>query len=97
MSGAVDEGIERMSEHHDALQCEVERLEYSFAKRIGRLPMAPGNCCDMTIDRHAHRIETFAGGRPDTAYMKPHCRWIAYDPAQWAKGAERYRGRVEDG
>jgi len=61
-----------MSEQHDDLQCEVDRLLYDFNKRTGRLYMPKGDRCDMhacvqmfmAIDRHVKRIETFSGGRP---------------------------------
>ena len=68
-----------MSEQSGTLGCEVDRLEYDFNKRIGRLFMPKDNCCDMSgcvamferIDPHVKRIETFAAGKPD------------YDEAKW--------------
>jgi len=81
-----------MSEQHDELQCEVDRLEYDFVKCTGRLYMADGDCCDMSacvqlfmaIDRHVKRIETFSGDEPDTMYGRPVDAWISYRADRWA-------------
>lgn len=79
-----------MSEQSGTLGCEVDRLEYDFNKRIGRLFMPKDNCCDMSgcvamferIDPHVKRIETFAAGKPDTMYGRPN-GWVAYASGQW--------------
>jgi hypothetical protein len=82
-----------MTEQHDELQCEVDRLEYNFVKRIGRLYMADGDRCDMSacvqmfmaIDRHVKRIETFSGAEQDTMYgpSGPRGEWVSYRPSEW--------------
>ena len=83
-----------MPKQHDGLQCELERLDYDFTSRIGRLYMVDGDCCDMSaciemfaaIDRDVSRIETFSGTEADTCYAKPLGKWVAYDAEGHAHG-----------
>jgi hypothetical protein len=70
----------------DRLMCEVTSLAYDFRKKIGRLKMADGDCCDMSgciamfsaIDREVSRIETYSGVRKDTLYVRSGTVWSAY-------------------
>jgi hypothetical protein len=58
--------------------CEVRSIAYDFDRRLGRLYMAEGNCCDMSgcigffvgVDPAVRHIETFAGDMPDTVYVR---------------------------
>jgi hypothetical protein len=73
---------------HPDLQCDVVRLAYDFATRVGTLQMPPDNCCDMSgcialferIDSNVTRIETVAGSKPDTAYSRTPAGWRAAQP-----------------
>ena len=63
---------------HDQFMCKVKDLAYDFAKKTGTLHMAPADCCDMQgcvdlferIDPRVRRIETFAGDKVDTIYVR---------------------------
>jgi len=72
------------------LSCTVELLSYNFDDEngMGLLFMAPLNCCDMSgciklfsaIDPNVRRILTYAGGVPDTEYLKDGSgEWVAID------------------
>lgn len=69
------------------LWCFILRVAYDFEKRLGTLEMEPYNCCDMRgcisyfggIDPAVKRIETFAGGVPDTFYVRSGRRWAAFE------------------
>jgi hypothetical protein len=70
------------------LWARVQAVEYDYVRRVGRLCMAAGCCTDMTgaieLFRHLHpgveRIETYAGGHPDTIYSLGVGRWTATRP-----------------
>jgi len=78
------------------LHTAVERLAYDYATRTGRLDMPAGCCCDMTgaiaLFRYLHpaveRIETFAGGQPDTSYRLEAGAWTAIRPRREGPRAE---------
>ena len=65
------------------LMCHVDKLEFVFATGTGRLYLAPANCCDMrgaiemftSLCRDVARIETFAGKKRDTTYIKGDAGW----------------------
>lgn len=67
------------------LVCEVSALSYDFETQTGKLDMAPSQCCDMVgcvelfekIDADVKRIDTFAGGIPDTTYKRLPSGWNA--------------------
>jgi hypothetical protein len=69
----------------ERLYTAVERFAYDYATRTGRLDLPPGCCTDMAgavaLFRHLHpaveRIETFAGGQPDTCYQRTGRTWTA--------------------
>ncbi len=73
---------------HDArLVCRVERLEYDFTTRTGRIYFPKDNCCDMrgclnlfdAIDRKAQVVHTYAGDDPDTRYRRESpSSWMAF-------------------
>jgi hypothetical protein len=71
------------------LQSIVARLTYDYSSRVGRLDMVEGQSCDMSgcidtftsIDDRVQRIETFAGGEPDTVYVRKRDDWSALSPA----------------
>ena len=82
-------GTQRDHHHSSDLQCNVERIEYDFLRQLGVLRMPEANCCDMKgcielferIDPDVLRIETFAGGQPDTFYWRRASgRWEAGSP-----------------
>jgi hypothetical protein len=58
----------------NALVCRVMSAVYDRRTRTGRVFMAPVHCCDMSgaiklfqqVDPRVDRIETYAGGEPDT-------------------------------
>ena len=61
----------------------VDRLEYDFHARCGKLYMPEGNCTDMEgvialfkgLDPAVLRVETFSGERPDMVYIKITQEW----------------------
>jgi hypothetical protein len=67
------------------LVCGVERLEYDFSARTGKLWLPGSQCCDMSgciglftaIDHRVRRIETFNADGPDTFYLKVEGTWFA--------------------
>lgn len=78
--------IPRASAFQDPrLQTAVERLSYDYTTRTGRLHQPAGCCTDMSgvvaLFRFLHpdvqKIETFAGGRPDTLYRLDGGAWTA--------------------
>jgi hypothetical protein len=79
---------------HTGLQCRVIGVSYDYGQRLGRLDMPPVNCCDMSgclglflaIDPDCAKIETFTGGKPDTAYVRRPAGWEAIDPRGVAMG-----------
>jgi len=70
---------------HPILQCRVTAMAYDFTNHEGRLDMAVANCCDMqgcidlfiSISPEVQLIETFAGGRRDTLYLRVRDGWSA--------------------
>jgi hypothetical protein len=66
------------------LQCKVTGLSYNPKKRVGRLDLTAGGCCDMSaciaaferIDKNVQRIETYSGSRPDSVYKRKFGKWI---------------------
>jgi hypothetical protein len=60
------------------LQCAVQKLQYDFRTKTGRLEFPEGDCCDMSgaislfaaIDKDVRVIDTYAGGKPDTIYRR---------------------------
>jgi hypothetical protein len=73
---------------HEGLQCCVIAIGYEPASRRGVLCMPDGSCCDMSgcivvfeaIDPMVAKIETWAGDRPDMAYVKlPGGGWSSHD------------------
>lgn len=73
------------------LLCHVHALSYDFDARTGRLNNAADECCDMRscvrlfegIDPRVLRIDTYAGDKRDTIYMRArkNAQWTAYCPA----------------
>src|SRR5438093_1079447 len=63
---------------HEGVRCFVDKVSYDFRSSTGRIDMPEGSCTDMAgaidlirgIDPEARRIETFAGGKPDTSYLR---------------------------
>ena len=72
---------------HYELQSSVRSMSYDFRERRGRLDLEALCCCSMTgavamfvaIDQEVQRIETFAGGKPDTAYVRHRQGWQAVE------------------
>lgn len=74
------------------LMCHVHGLSYDFDARAGQLINAADECCDMRacvrlfegIDPRVLRIDTFAGEKRDTVYMRPrkNGKWEAYCPVE---------------
>lgn len=64
----------------------VSSLTYDFTTRIGRLLMPPDCCTDMRgviflfqrLDPCVVRIETIAGDKPDTIYVRQGHEWKAF-------------------
>ena len=85
-----DEGIApKGSVTHLGLLSYVSGLAYNFVERSGHLDMSADSCCDMKgcielferIDPGCRRIDTFAGAKPDTIYVRlAGGRWTAYEP-----------------
>jgi hypothetical protein len=78
---------------NEETQCYVERLEYDFEHRAGKLFMGENSCTDMSgcirlfsrIDPMVELIETFASPshpRRDTAYRRRNGKWQAGLPAK---------------
>jgi hypothetical protein len=78
---------------NDETQCYVERLEYDFERRAGKLFMGENSCTDMRgctrlftrIDPGVELIETFAdppNARRDTTYRRIAGKWYAYLPSE---------------
>ena len=74
----------------DDVQCYVEKLEYDFVRRTGKLFMGENSCTDMggcirlfkQIDQDVRLIETIRSGpQPDTTYRLVAGKWQAYLPA----------------
>jgi hypothetical protein len=63
---------------HPGLQCHVKGIAYDFVNRGGRLDMSANECCDMdgclelfrSISPEVRLIETFAGSKRDTMYLR---------------------------
>ena len=77
----------------DDVQCYVDRLEYDFQRRAGKLFMGENSCTDMSgciglfkkIDPGVELIETIASPshpRRDTTYRLVDGKWQAYLPAE---------------
>jgi hypothetical protein len=71
---------------HPDLVCSVSDLAYDFTTCTGKLKMPDNACCDMSacielftrIDRNVKRIDTFAGDKADTAYIRKRGNmWVA--------------------
>jgi hypothetical protein len=77
----------------DDVQCYVEKLEYDFQRRAGKLFMGENSCTDMDgcirlfkrIDPDVELIETIASPsspRRDTTYRRVAGKWKAYLPGE---------------
>ena len=90
--------IDKLDERFlEKLQCLVEGLTYDFVARRGHLDMPRGSCCDcdgcldlfQRIDPEVERIDTYAGGRKDAAYIREA-------PNRWHVNVYVYDGRGHD-
>jgi hypothetical protein len=71
---------------HDALQCEVLKIEVDYKRCEAWLYMAEGDCCDMggctelftALHPGVIRIFTRSGDNPDTLYQKIDREWRAF-------------------
>lgn len=74
-----------MSKFSEQLMTYVDRLEYDFNDHFCSIYLPEGCCVDMSgatqmatdIDPECARIQTFAGGDPDTAYLIVGTMWKA--------------------
>ncbi|QKC99198.1 hypothetical protein EB231_35010 [Mesorhizobium sp. NZP2298] len=74
-----------MTRFHDTMQCYVRSVAYDFYTGVGTVFMEEDSCTDMSgcidvferMDSKVRRIETYAGARQDTTYIKVNCEWIA--------------------
>ncbi|MBY5841426.1 hypothetical protein J3P71_03995 [Rhizobium leguminosarum] len=75
--------------YHSKLKCQVKSLSYDFKTRTGTLLMAEINACDAmgcweifsAIDPDVKRIETFAGDKADTFYIRSGKEWGVQRPS----------------
>jgi hypothetical protein len=74
---------------HPDMQCFVAEIRYDFLQRVGTVVIEDGGCTDMggctsffeQIDPTVRFIQTYSGGRPDTAYRRNVVdQWEAFIP-----------------
>ena len=69
--------------HHVELMCKVDKLEYDYAARVGKLYVPALNCTDMkgaiqvfeAIDQDVISIQVFADNVPDMLYFFNGGKW----------------------
>jgi hypothetical protein len=76
---------DEIGKHDTRLVCNVLWLHYDFIKEIGTIAFPEDNCCDMggvikiftSIDEDCKDIQTYAGDKKDTRYLRRHGDWKA--------------------
>ena len=75
-----------MGVNHSELKCEVISINYDFENKELEIYMEEANCVDMTgaiafaerIDKDVKQIQTFAGDKTETCYVKSNGIWSAF-------------------
>ena len=77
---------------HNQLICFVERIEYDFDTKQGKLWMKEGDYCNMpacvkmfqALDPNVNLIITYSGEMLDTGYRLMQDGWVSMDLRQAA-------------
>jgi|GEM_PF-6637084 len=93
---AIREKVARADEElgegvwHARLSCRLVKVNYDWPNRTGKLFMADGSNCDWSeavrlfksIDPEVEAVEAYAGGNPDTRYVRQDGEWQLSLPAR---------------